>query len=262
MGEGGHAFDRIGAGLIRCRRGSGLDSPGPIGSAAATKLHPLLDNVIWHALSGPQAKYSAGTDRVRRYAPGFSPIIGSADPAQPDFAALAPFCAPGEHFYCGHWSGAAPAGWKIEEEATMFRMVWDGAPPPPDQADEALPLGPQHARPALELAELTKPGPFGPRTIELGDYFGFFDGPRLVAMAGERMQAGSFREISGVCTHPDHQGRGHARRLMARLVRRELARGETPFLHVMSGNTAARGFYERMGFRNYREVVVRVVAFG
>jgi GNAT superfamily N-acetyltransferase len=225
-------------------------------------LPPLLDNVIWHALAGPQAEFSAGTDRVRRYAPGFSPIVGSVDPAAPDLAALAPFCSPGEHFYCGDWTGAAPAGWRIEEESTMFRMVWGGGPPPPDEAGEAAPLRPEHARQALALAELTKPGPFGPRTTELGDYFGVFDGPRLVAMAGERMRAGSLREISGVCTHPGHQGRGHARRLMARLVRRELARGETPFLHVMRDNTTARGFYERLGFRNHREIVVRVVAFG
>jgi predicted GNAT family acetyltransferase len=107
---------------------------------------------------------------------------------------------------------------------------------------------------------LTKPGPFGPRTIELGDYFGVFDGGRLVAMAGERMQAGALREISGVCTHPDVQGRGIASRLMRKLVRRQLARRETPFLHVMRENAVARRLYERMGFAVYRESVVRVVA--
>jgi ribosomal protein S18 acetylase RimI-like enzyme len=224
-------------------------------------VRPLLDNAIWQALSGSQAHHAVGTDTVRRYARGFSPIIGSADPAQPDFPALAPFCDAGEHFYCGDWSGPAPAGWKIDEESTMFRMVWGGGPVPDDPGDVA-PLGPEHASQALGLATLTKPGPFGLRTIELGDYFGCFDGPRLVAMAGERMRAGRLREISGVCTHPDHQGRGLAHRLVARLVRRELQRGETPFLHVMRDNTAARGFYERMGFRNYREIVVRVVTFG
>jgi predicted GNAT family acetyltransferase len=30
-------------------------------------------------------------------------------------------------------------------------------------------------------------------------------------MAGERMQAGTLREISGVCTHPDVQGAGSRR---------------------------------------------------
>jgi predicted GNAT family acetyltransferase len=81
-----------------------------------------------------------------------------------------------------------------------------------------------------------------------------------VAMAGERMAAAGLREISGVCTHPDFQGRGFARRLMKKLVRRQLLRGETPFLHVMRSNTGAHELYLRMGFRDYCESVVRVVA--
>lgn len=141
----------------------------------------------------------------------------------------------------------------------MFRMVWAGEAPAHDEAPDAVPLGPEHALPALELAMLTHPGPFGPRTIELGEYFGFFDGGRLIAMAGERMHAGTLREISGVCTDPDFQGRGFARRLMLKLIRRQLARGETPFLHVMRDNVAAQ-FYERLGFRTAKEPVVRVVA--
>lgn len=224
----------------------------------------LLDNIFWHALSGPQAHFAVGTDTARRYAPGFSPIVGFADNVQPDFDALAPFCQPGERFYCDGWSGAVPAGWRIALESTMFKMIWDAPMPEVDEASGALPLGPEHVAQAVELAILTNPGPFGPRTIELGDYFGFFDdthsdGPRLMAMAGERSCAPGLREISGVCTHPDYQGRGLARRLMTRLIRREMQRGETPFLHVMSHNSTARGMYERMGFHNYRESAVRVV---
>ena len=123
-----------------------------------------------------------------------------------------------------------------------------------------MPLNPKHAPLALELAELTHPGPFGLHTIELGDYFGVFDGARLIAMAGERSYAGTLREISGVCTHPDFQGRGLAKRLMLKLIRREMLRNETPFLHVMHDNTSARQLYERMGFRNYKETVVRVIS--
>jgi ribosomal protein S18 acetylase RimI-like enzyme len=221
--------------------------------------HPL-DNIFWNTLSGLHAHLSAGTDSARRYAPGFSPIVGFPDPRRPDFGALAPFCEPGEHFYCDAWSGPAPAGWRIEAEATMYRMVWDGPMPERDEAPDAVPLGPEHAAQALELALLTRPGPFGPRTIELGEYFGYVDQGKLVAMAGERMAAPGLHEISGVCTHPDYQGRGYARRLMLKLIRRQLARGETPFLHVMRANAAAHGLYLRMGFRDYCETVVRVVA--
>jgi ribosomal protein S18 acetylase RimI-like enzyme len=139
-------------------------------------------------------------------------------------------------------------------------MIWDAAMPAADEAPEAIALGPEHAAQALELAMLTRPGPFGLRTIELGEYFGCFDGQRLIAMAGERMHAGRLREISGVCTHPDFQGRGYARRLMVKLVRRQLQRGETPFLHVMRDNANARELYWRLGFVDYRESVVRVVS--
>src|SRR3982750_573002 len=104
-------------------------------------------------------------------------------------------------------------------------MVWDTAMPSADDdeaADAVTLLGPRHVPQTVELTTLTQPGPFGPRTLELGDYFGWFDGEQLVAMAGERMHAGPLREISGVCTRPDFQGRGLARRLMIKLVRRQL----------------------------------------
>jgi predicted GNAT family acetyltransferase len=79
-------------------------------------------------------------------------------------------------------------------------------------------------------------------------------------MAGERMHAGNFREISGVCTHPDFQGRGSARTLMMLLIDLQLARGQTPFLHVMSGNTGARRLYAQLGFRDYHETPVRIIS--
>ena len=220
----------------------------------------LLDDVIWHSLTGPQAAVSTGTDRVRRYAPGFSPIIGFADLERPDFAALEPYCAAGEHFYCAGWSGVAPAGWRVDAEARLLKMVWQGAFPAADDDFAAVRLGPEHVPQMLELVALTKPGPFGPRTIELGAYFGCFEGPRLVAMAGERMHAGALREVSGVCTHPDFQGRGLARRLMLKLVRREVEQGEIPFLHVMKANEGAHRMYQRMGFGVHQEQLVRVLS--
>ena len=193
--------------------------------------------------------FAAGSGEARRYARGFSPIVAFADAQRPQFAALAPHCDAGEHFYCDGWSGAAPPDWNIEIESTMLKMVWQGALPDHDEAPQAVPLGAHHAAQALALAQLTHPGPFGLRTLELGDYFGCFEGERLIAMAGERSHAAGLREISGVCTHPDFQGRGLARRLTAKLILRQMRRGETPFLHVMRDNTGARELYRRMGFR-------------
>lgn len=47
---------------------------------------------------------------------------------------------------------------------------------------------------------------------------------------------------------------------MKKLIRRQMQRKETPFLYVMRANEAARDLYKRMGFRDYRETVVRVVS--
>jgi GNAT superfamily N-acetyltransferase len=219
-----------------------------------------FDDIVWRALVGPHAQYATGTDEARRYAPGFSPIVGFADRERPNVDALSRFCASGEHFYCDGWSGGTPAGWRIDVEDIMLKMIWDARIPAADEAPEAIRLGSEHVAQVLELVALTRPGPFGPRMLELGEYFGCFDDGRLVAMAGERLCAGSLREISGVCTHPDFQGRGYAGRLMTKLIRREMQRGETPCLHVMRDNTTASRIYARMGFRVYRESAVRVIA--
>src|SRR3954469_14198608 len=122
----------------------------------------ILDNIAWHTLVGPHAKFAAGHGKARRYARGFSPIVGFADAQSPDFDELAAHCEPGEHFYCDGWSAAAPQGWRIDAESTMIKIVGDGKPPEIDEAPDAIRLGPEHATEALELATLTRPGPFGP----------------------------------------------------------------------------------------------------
>jgi hypothetical protein len=106
---------------------------------------------------------------------------------------------------------------------------------------------------------LTKPGPFAARTIELGSYIGVRSGSHLVAMAGERMRFDGFTEISAVCTHPDHRGRGHARLLVRALMRDIVARGETPFLHIYSENAGAAALYRGLGFRYLRSLTVTVL---
>ena len=219
-----------------------------------------LDNIFWHTLNGAHAAFSSGTATARRYAQGFSPIVAFADQVRPDFAALLPFCAPGEQFYVSCWNDETASDWQIVAESTMYRMVWDAPPLALEGEEDFVALGPEHVAQAMELAALTKPGPFGPRTMELGDYFGCIVDDRLAAMAGERAQAGNFREISGVCTHPDFQGRGLARRLMAKLINRGMQRGETPFLHVMCHNEGAHRLYLKMGFRDHAMSVSNVVA--
>ena len=221
---------------------------------------PDLANIVWHSLNGAHSAFGLGTATARRYAPGFPPLVAFADPQRPDLAALESLCAPGEHLYCGGWSGPVPAGWQLDADELAYQMVWQGEPPEADEALPAVPLKAEHAPAAQALVGLTQPGPFGERSLELGQYFGVFDAGRLVAMAGERFRTGELVEVSAVCTHPDYQGRGLARRLIERLVQAQLARGQTPFLHVMHANAGAYRLYQRMGFQACRDLAVRVVS--
>lgn len=223
-------------------------------------MQALPDNIFWRAFTGPQARFALRERAASRYAPGFSPIVAFEDPSRPDFDALEALCAPGEVVYAEGLTAPIPPGWRVQAQTSMFAMVWNGHLVTTDATFAPVRLGSDHVERAVALAMLTRPGPFGPRTIELGEYFGLFDGDTLMAMAGERLDIAGFREVSGVCTHPQAQGRGYARRLMLHIVARQLGREQLPFLHVVSSNAAALALYRKMGFREVREVPVHVFA--
>ncbi|WP_436230550.1 GNAT family N-acetyltransferase [Caballeronia sp. LjRoot29] len=115
-------------------------------------------------------------------------------------------------------------------------------------AEEMIPLSNADAKDMLDLVQKTKPGPFGKRTSEMGNYIGIRDQGRLIAMARERMRPDGYVEISAVCVDEDWRGRGLAGRLVKTLGRQIEQLGEAPFLHVFSDNRSAIGLYERLGF--------------
>jgi len=98
-----------------------------------------------------------GRGACLRYAPGFSAIMGFAEPQKPDFAALAPFCSPLEQFYFVGWTGTPSPDWRIVKENTIIKMVWKAPIPATDDAIVARPLAAEHVDQAMALAALTKP---------------------------------------------------------------------------------------------------------
>jgi predicted GNAT family acetyltransferase len=105
----------------------------------------------------------------------------------------------------------------------------------------------------LKLTSIAFPGFFRKRTVLLGSYYGIRVDGELVAMAGERMALPGFVEISAVCTHPEHTGKGYAGHLMSLLMRDHAKAGLRSFLHVNAENERAIALYKRLGFSDARE---------
>ena len=133
-------------------------------------------------------------------------------------------------------------------EKRLVQMVCERRVDIPVAAVALLVLSGSDIPEMLALTTLTHPGPFRPETYTLGLYLGIRIDGRLAAMGGQRMHVPGYREISAICTHPDFQGKGYARAIVARLVAETFDRGLTPFLHVEEGNQRAQGVYRDFGF--------------
>jgi ribosomal protein S18 acetylase RimI-like enzyme len=209
----------------------------------------LLDNPAWHALTGPQATVAEGTSNARRYQPAFTPFAALPDNVDGDaWEAMRSLVGARGVAVLFRPPLAAPPEWEELFAFPTLQMVDDGVAAAP--AERTALLGGADVADMQALVEVTHPGPFSARTVELGPYLGVRDGGTgaLVAMAGVRMHAPGYREISAVCTDPGHQGRGLAGALVRDLVGRIRADGDMPILHVLADNTSAIRLYEALGF--------------
>ena len=207
-----------------------------------------LDHPVWSCLTTRHAHLARGGAAARRYAESISPIGAVSGASRAHVAALEALVEVGEDVAL---IGPAPglgANWETLYASRLTQMIRRDRSPLPEGDVEATKLGNPDVPEMLALVELTRPGPFRTRTIELGRYIGIRQHGRLVALAGERMWIGEHREVSAVCTHPDAQGRGLARALVGQVVNRMLRAGETPILHVDNPNRRAIEMYLSLGF--------------
>ena len=196
-----------------------------------------LDHPTWAALNGPHARFAQWHGRVARYQTDVEDSVWA------DVAALA---GPGAVVVVTGANALLP-DWEVVQRIPGLQMV-DANAAAEDDA-EAVRLTEADLPEVLALVERTKPGPFLPRTIQLGTYLGIRRGGVLVAMAGERRRPPGFTEISAVCTDESVRGQGLATRLVLAVAAGIRARGERPFLAVAATNTNAIRLYETLGFR-------------
>lgn len=212
-----------------------------------------LDNPVWHALTGPHAHLALGRGKARHYPRDIAPFSAVAEATPAAYADLAADLPPRtEARLFRPANEPPPRGWETLSTQPIFQLVCDAnaLPPATDAESGIVQLGSENTAEMLTLIGETKPGPFGPRTSELGLYVGIRDGRggRLIAMGGERLRVGGYVELSAIAVHPGARGRGLGGAVTAYLARAAIARGEIPFLHVFPSNPAL-GLYQRIRFR-------------
>jgi ribosomal protein S18 acetylase RimI-like enzyme len=217
----------------------------------------LLDNPVWHALTGPLSRFAArhSTTDLVHFDPEvsvFSAVDRIDDAMWQRIGDLV-----GVDGSCGLFRDVVespPDGWEELFRGPCWQMV--AGPIPEPLGLEAVPLGPEDHSEMLALAERTEPGPFQLRTPDLGRFVGVRRDGRLVAMAGERFRVPGYVEISAVCTHPDARGEGLAAELTLNAAHAIRAGGDEAFLHVLESNENAVRLYQKLGFVIRRKVDV------
>lgn len=208
----------------------------------------VLDNAAWHSLAGPHAHFAIGDDLVRRYPADVAPFVAVRtwdDPGVWD--ALRELVGPGAEVGLSGYEGDLPVGWESLGGIEGVQLVeTDALRPRPD--DEAIELDADDAAEMMAIVERNQPGPFRPRTHELGRYIGIRREGRLVAMAGERLHPTGWTEISAVAVDADHRRQGLASRLVLDVAFHIQQRGDRALMHAAASNVGAIAAYERLGF--------------
>ena len=219
---------------------------------ATNTMTTVLDNVPWNAIAGANAHLAERVGSAGRYQRDVAPFFGIADQSPESWRDLATLTGRGRRAVLFAPDVEVPSDWTIDMQFEAVQMVAGDVADPPDEI-QLIDLGPQDVPEMIELVRATQPGPFSERTIELGRYLGHRIDGRLVAMAGERMRAPGFTEVSAVCTNAEYRGRGLGAALTLAVTKHIRSRGDEAFLHTAGTNTNAIRLYKALGFEMRRE---------
>jgi len=191
-----------------------------------------------------------GTEKVKYFDEQVSPFAGFHEDYDKGFDDLYNLLPAGRKIlYATPQLIKEPEGWQVLAEVKGLQFIYPEGMNLAEPSIKPVPLNNENIEEMMQLATLTKPGPFGPRTIEFGHYHGIFENNQLVTMTGQRLHVADYTEISAVCTHPDHLGKGYAAALILHQLKLILEEGQKPFLHVREDNDRAIALYERLRFK-------------
>ena len=220
---------------------------------------PLIDafaNPVWNALHTTHSDLAVRFGRACKYPADVAPFSALEENSADALADLLTLLKPGEVTFVVDPQPPSILEVTVEPGPLCLRMDFPSDAPIPEIparirieklscADSAAMVG---------LTDVAYPGYFRPGTCRMGNFYGVWNDGTLVAMAGERMCPFPFREITAVCTHPQHRGHGYAAALVARVLAEQRRIDARSTLWVVVTNLKAIELYARMGFLAVGEV--------
>ena len=214
----------------------------------------ILDNPMYNALLTEHSSVAIGTGLARRFPSQVAPFGGLELGGDCELRDL---FDQGERAVFVGVTPLDPGSWIPVKEFNVIQMVYSGNSSVTEQSSVQL-LGEVDVSAMLTLTTLVYPSYFRPETARLGEYCGIYSNNELIAMAGIRMKLPGYEEVSAICTHLDHRGKGLGSTVTSYMVQRILARGNSPFLHTECDNPAQE-MYRKLGFEPRSTLPVKVM---
>ena len=218
--------------------------------------HDAFTKPAWNALHSTHRDLALSLGLACKYPARIAPFSAIEENTEQAMTDLFRLMDPGEVTFVINAQPPSIEGLTVELGPLCLRMDFP--------ADAQIPAAPKGMRiaaltcadaPAMVgLTDVAFPGYFRPETCRMGSYFGIWSEGKLVAMAGERMCPFPFREISAVCTHPEHRGHGYAAALVTRVLQSQAEKGAFSTLWVLTSNLKAIELYRWLGFLAVSEV--------
>ncbi len=219
-----------------------------------TSLEKKLKNPVWYSLKETHHKFIIEFDGVLFYHPDIC-IFGSFYDASKTSKASNEYSKTVEKFFLvteNQTPVIDPSTTVLEKKIDGCQMVLEHLTPV-EMTEEIVLLTEKHIDEIYDLIWLVMPGFYRKRGFEMGRFFGIFKNEQLIAIAGQRMQANDFIEVSSVVTHPNHTRKGYAKQLIAHTTKEILKENKLPILHTNKGNTAI-SLYEKLGYKYTRDM--------